>query len=207
MASQIRDGQIRDGQGMNGQSADAVRLFAGFAGLGAASVNLAIASSLLAEPAGGGQWQIPVPAATALWGVALIAWTVTALRSGSFPLSRLAMVLLLAAAGSHLVAIAAARTAGPSSLNISQLAALLLTLMIVASIAWLQRQERSGNHDGGLPARAGPEPARLLIAAFAGALVVAAVATPGLAASTAGQYAVPHSGHGVELPKGSHHQR
>ncbi|XAS67821.1 hypothetical protein V3C33_00255 [Micrococcaceae bacterium Sec5.7] len=197
MASRIRDGQ----------SADAVRLFAGFAGFGAASVNLAIASSLLVEPARAAvQWQIPVAAAAGLWGIALIVWTVTALRGGTFPLPRLAMALLLAAAGTHIVAIATARSPGPSSLSISQLAALLLTLMIVASAAWLQRQDRSRNHDGGLPTPAGPKPGRLLIAAFTGAVVVASVATPGLSASTAGQYAVPHGGHGVELPKGSHHQ-
>jgi uncharacterized membrane protein len=88
-----------------------------------------------------------------------------------------------------------------SSLNISHLAALLLTLMIVASAAWLRRHQ-TGSDDGGAPA--GVPPGRLLLAAFAGAVLVAGVATPGLAASTAGQYAVPH-GHGDPALPADHH--
>jgi hypothetical protein len=92
------------------------------------------------------------------------------------------------------------------------LAALLLTLMIVASCAWLNRQRVHGNQRGpgndyGGPPGTAARPGRLLLAAFAGAVLVAGIATPGLAASTAGRYAVPHGQHGdTGLPNG-HHQR
>ncbi|MDJ0358000.1 hypothetical protein [Paenarthrobacter sp. PH39-S1] len=47
---------------------------------------------------------------------------------------------------------------------------------------------------------AAPPAGRLLAAMFAASLLVAAVATPGLAATTAGLHAVPHGGHGGTAP-------
>ncbi|WP_426998776.1 hypothetical protein [Pseudarthrobacter sp. N5] len=197
---------------MDGTAAAAVRLFAGFAGFGAGSVNLAIASSLLAGLAGAAEaagraihWLIPMALLPALWGVALIIWTVLALRNGRDSVPRTATVLLLLAAAVHLVSIAAIRGEVASGLNASHLAAILLTLMILASSGWLKRQQQSGNYDGVLPATASPRPGRLLLAAFAGAVAVAGVATPGLAASTAGEYAVPHGQHDSHAPDLAQH--
>ncbi|HEY1157110.1 MAG TPA: hypothetical protein VGE95_12565, partial [Arthrobacter sp.] len=65
----------------------------------------------------------------------------------------------------------------------------------IASLGWLRRPAGE---------RAAMRPGRLLLAAFAGALLVAGITTPGLAASTAGQYAVPHGGHGNLAPGGPH---
>ncbi|MFE4836568.1 hypothetical protein ACFRAU_18050 [Arthrobacter sp. NPDC056691] len=179
---------------------DAVRLFAGFAGLGAAAVNLAVASSLLAaaDPA------LPVRAAGAaaalLWGSALLGWTVAGLGRSRFPLPRASTVLLPAAAAAHVVAIVLGAGSGMAGLGISHLAALLLTLMIIAATSWLGRTSPTLPRGSGQTASARLGAGPLLAAAFAGALLVAAITTPGLAASTAGQFAVPHSGH-----TGGHH--
>jgi hypothetical protein len=185
-----------------GSAATAVRLFAGFAGFGAGAVNLALSSSLLAEPAGGGT---PLQSASGilagLWGAGLILAAVVALNRTRMPAGPGWFALPLAAAGIHAAALLLTR--GPaSSLNISHLAALLLTLMIVASTAW-HRRHRRGNDDGGAPAVV--RPGGLLLVAFGGAVLVAGIATPGLAASTAGQYAVPHGQHGDTVLPPDHH--
>jgi hypothetical protein len=82
----------------------------------------------------------------------------------------------------------------------------LLTLMVIASVGWLGRSGDRRQRMATYPQAAGMRPGRLLLAAFAGAVLVAGITTPGLAASTAGQYAVPHGGHGHLAPAG-HHQR
>lgn len=197
-------------------AAQTVRLVAGFAGIGAGAVNLAVSSSLLAERAGsGGSGQAAFGVVAGLWGVALIFGALFSLNRGCLPAPALSATLLLVASGIHVAAIWLGR--GPSSgLNLSHLAAMLLTLMILASAAWLQRKEQEvrqrrvgpplhSTDDGGIPGSV--RPGRLLLAAFAGAVLVAGIATPGLAASTAGQYAVPHGGHGDPVSPDGHHQR
>lgn len=178
----------------------AVRLFAGFAGFGAASVNLAVSSSLFAAAGTGRPWQTALALAAALWGATLLSWTVAALRNGNFPWARTSAAALPAAAAVHVLAIATGAGGDMAGLSLSHLAALLLTLMIIGAKAWLGRQagvdDGAGvDVDGGRPASGGTGTGRLLAAAFAGALAVAAIATPGLAASTAGQFAVPHGSH------------
>ena len=185
------------------QADSSVRLVTGFAGFGAGSVNLAISSSFLAAgspgPAG-----LLAGVAAGLWGAALLAGAVAFLAKDRLAGNRWARYALAGAAAAHLAAIAFP-TSTTSGLSLTQLSALLLTLMIIASLGWLQRQ--SGQQDSARqPAGAGMRPGRLLLAAFAGAVLVAGITTPGLAASTAGQYAVPHGEHG-NLAPGGHHQR
>jgi hypothetical protein len=179
---------------------DAVRLIAGFAGLGAAAVNLAVASSLFAASGTNFPGRAAVATAALLWGAALLGWTVAGLSRNRFPLPRSSAHLLPAAAATHVAAIVLGAGSGMAGLGISHLAALLLTLMILAATSWLGR--RSPNLPGGsgqnASARLGA--GRLIAAAFAGALLVAAITTQGLAASTAGQFAVPHGEH-----TGGHH--
>jgi hypothetical protein len=179
---------------------DAARLFAGFAGLGAAAVNLAVASSLFAASGTNFPGRAAVAAAALLWGAALLGWTVAGLSRNRFPVPRASALLLPAAAASHLAAIVLGAGSGMAGLGISHLAALLLTLMILAATSWLGR--RPPNDSGGpgqnASARLGAGP--LIAAAYAGAQLVAAITTPGLPASTAGQYAVPHGDH-----TGGHH--
>jgi len=191
---------------------DAVRLFAGFAGLGAAAVNLAVASSLLAAAGPDLPGRAAGAAAALLWGAALLVWTVAGLSRGRFPLPRTSALMLPAAAAVHVAAIVVGAGSGMAGLGISHLAALLLTLMIIAATSWLGR--RTAKPVGGQALSSGPArpgasgqnaaarlgAGQLLAAAFAGALLVAAITTPGLAASTAGQFAVPHGEHA-----GGHH--
>ncbi|MBT2548571.1 hypothetical protein J7I85_09665 [Arthrobacter sp. ISL-65] len=179
---------------------DAVRLFAGFAGLGAAAVNLAVASSLFAAAGPALPVRAAGAAAALLWGAALLGWTVAGLCRNRFPLPRTSALLLPAAAAAHVAAIVLGAGSGMAGLAISHLAALLLTLMILAAISWLSRRSPnlSGSSGQNASARLGAGP--LIAAAFAGALLVAAITTPGLAASTAGQFAVPHGEH-----TGGHH--
>ena len=179
---------------------DAVRLFAGFAGLGAAAVNLAVASSLFAAAGPALPARAAGAAAALLWGAALLGWTVAGLSRNRFPLTRASALLLPAAAAVHAAAIVLGAGSGMAGLGISHLAALLLTLMILAATLWL------GRRSPGLPGGSGHNASgrlgagTLLAAAFTGALLVAAITTPGLAASTAGQFAVPHGEHA-----GGHH--
>ena len=184
---------------------DAVRLVAGFAGLGAAAVNLAVASSLFAAAGPALPVRAAGAAAALLWGAALLGWTVAGLRRSRFPRPRTSAMLLTAAAAVHVVAIILGAGSGMAGLGVSHLAALLLTLMILAATSWLGRRSRGvpgGPGQGASGQRTSRQSAsgrlgagQLLAAAFAGALLVAAITTPGLAASTAGQFAVPHGEH------------
>jgi len=187
--------------GRQGTTAAAALLFAGFAGFGAGAVNLATASSLLLSPAASG-FAVAGGVGAALWGTSLLAWSVLSLRRGSLLRAGQATALLLGASVVHAASALAAMAAGPSGLALSHLTALLLSLMIVATAGWLKRRSDRGPADTGVAAQ--PRAGRLLLASFAAAVLVAGIATPGLAASTAGQYAVPHGEHG--LPGvGSHH--
>ncbi|MCX6498067.1 MAG: hypothetical protein NTU93_04605 [Arthrobacter sp.] len=184
-----------------GTTAAAVLLFAGFAGFGAGAVNLAAASSLLLSPAAGG-FAVAGGVVEGIWGTSLLAWTVLSLRRGRLLRAGAATALLLGASLVHVASAVAAMAAGPSGLALSHLTALLLSLMIVAAAGWLKRRSDDALVDTEVAAQ--PRAGRLLLAAFASSVLVAGIATPGLAASTAGQYAVPHGEHG--LPGvGSHH--
>jgi hypothetical protein len=178
-----------------------VRLLAGFAGFGAGSVNLAISSSMFAAPGAMGPARLLAGVLAGLWGAALLAGAVVFLGRER-PAGHWTRYALSGAAVVHLAAIAF----GASGLSLTQLSALLLTLMAIASIGWLRRSGERRQHKDTPPQPVGMRPGRLLLAAFAGAVLVAGIATPGLAASTAGQYAVPHGGHGTPAP-GGHHQR
>lgn len=192
-------------EAVEGPATAGVRLFAAFAGFGAGTVNLAISSSLFAGTAGAaGPAQFAAGGLAGLWGAGLLAAAVVNLARGTFPESRTARSTLLAAAAVHVAAALFNAPAG-AGLNLSHLAALLLTLMIIAAVAWLSRN--GSRSQASAPSTSATHPARLLLAAFAGAVLVAGIATPGLAASAAGQFAVPHGEHGLTPPPGGHHQR
>lgn len=223
------------GQGRTGQRAPqvsagnagspvvaAVRLLTGFAGFGAGTVNLAISASIVAAAASAPEPAMPVTGvAAAVWGVALLAGAVVFLARDRPAGGPWVLSVLAVAAAVHLAATALTPAApAASNLSLTQLSAMLLTLTIIASLGWLQRtaeQQHSERQDSdwqhgerqqvpAVPAGAGVRPGRLLLGAFAGAVLVAGITTPGLAASTAGQYAVPHGSHGNVVP-GGHHQR
>ncbi|MBT1002658.1 hypothetical protein KIH31_08585 [Paenarthrobacter sp. DKR-5] len=181
---------------------ESVRLLAFFAGYGAATVEFGISSTVLA----GG----PAPASTAgaaligLWAASLALWATLSLRAGRVRFGRSIAGLLAAAAAAHLAAVVAEAwfaPAGQRGLDISNLCAFALSLLVLGSLGWLRSHRQTAR-----PAAAAAPPAgRLLGALFAAAVIVASVTTPGLAASAAGHVAVPHGAHGSHLQDPAQH--
>ncbi|BCW51481.1 hypothetical protein [Arthrobacter sp. StoSoilB13] len=184
-------------------------LFVYFAAMAGGIVELSIAAGYLTVAGAPGMVFAGVVALAA--GLAFLAWSLWGLHRNSLVLRRLAFPALLVAAAAHITVLGGGLAAGEGSLGVSHLAALGLTLMALGGGGWLGRQQNT--NDGG--AHGLPRTGRLLAAAFGAAVVVASVATPGLAASMAGQHAVPHGEHGLApsdgtppgLVPGGHHQK
>jgi len=168
----------------------AALLFVYFAAMASGMVELSIAAGYLTEAGAPGLVVLGVVALAA--GLAFLAWSLWGLHRNSLVFRRLAFPAMAVAAAAHIGVLAGALAASERSLEVSHLAALGLTLMALGGGGWLGRQQKT--NDGG--AHGLPRTGRLLAAAFGAAVVVASVATPGLAASMAGQHAVPHGEHG-----------
>ncbi|MEZ2391124.1 hypothetical protein AB6813_16560 [bacterium RCC_150] len=174
-------------------TAASVTLFSCFAGIGAGLVELSIASSYISSR---GPLMLP-GFVVAVWGLALLSASVASLQRGRIRFRRPLTIGLTVAVCVHVAALAVG-----ISLQVfdgGHVAALFLVLMALGSSAWLGRRYP----DDAAAATAPPRPGALLAAAFAAAVVVAAITTPGLAASVAGQHAVPHGEH--SLPGGHNH--
>ncbi|HEY8295386.1 MAG TPA: hypothetical protein VIG41_08625 [Micrococcaceae bacterium] len=190
------------------------------------SSNLVAAGVQSAAGGGAPPWQAPLEFAAAApvagWAVFLLLWAVQSLRRGTaaWPLA-IARVLPVAAA-LQMASLLYGLWQLPVSrrgFDLTSASALVLELAILASSGWLLRQDgaakTAGSAGGGSlgPAVAAgeasasasleitPPPAgRLLASMFVSAVLVSAVATAGLAATTAGHYAVPHGEHGTHQP-------
>ncbi|UUL75537.1 hypothetical protein NG819_15225 [Pseudarthrobacter sp. Fe7] len=176
-----------------GVLAEAVRILAAFSGLGAAILGFGTSATLLTT-ATTNPWAMAGSVAAGLWGAALTVWAVQSLRTGAPVWAR--PVLRVAPAGVfvHLAAVAAGiwwHGGSTRSLNGTALSAAALELILLGCVGWLARQT---SHPG-RPGNYHPTAGRLLMASFAAALTVAAITAPGLAATAAGQHAVPHEEH------------
>lgn len=171
-----------------------VTLFSCFAGMGAGLVELSIASSYISSR-GPLLWAGGI---FAVWGLGLLAGSIASLQRGRLRFRKPTTIGLLAAVLVHVAVLAAGMA--QRVLDGGHLADLFLILMALGSSSWLARRYRD---DPGGTATAPPRTGALVGAAFAAAVVVAAVTTPGLAASVAGQHAVPHGEH--SLPSGHNH--
>ncbi len=182
----------------------ATLLFVYFAAMAAGMVELSLAAGYLTGAGSAAPGLMVSGAATLAAGLAFLAWSLWGLHRNSLVFARYALPALAAAALAH-VAVVASGISIQRSLDVSHFAALGLTLMALAGAGWLRRQHKT--NDGG--AHGQPRTGRLLAVAFGAAVVVATVATPGLAASMAGQHAVPHGEHGQgsnpALEQGHHH--
>ncbi|AFR28347.1 MULTISPECIES: hypothetical protein [Micrococcaceae] len=178
----------------------AALLFVYFAAMAAGMVELSVAAGYLTGTNSVTPGLVVAGVATLTAGLAFLAWSLWGLHRNSLVFDRYAVPALAAAAAAH-IAVMAAGVSTQRSLDVSHLAALGLTLMALAGAGWLRRQHKT--NDGG--AHGQPRTGRLLAAAFGAAVVVATVATPGLAASMAGQHAVPHGEHG-QAPDGKNGQ-
>lgn len=158
---------------------------------------------LLALAAGAGGPAQPV---LAVFGIAALGWGVLALRAGRV----LAPSLVLGVAAASLVGTGAAVASGAAAMTdvppaASAAASVFIVVVALAAGFTLRRRRRdparTSRPDGSW--RAGSDLASVL-GLVAGAALVAALATPALAATPAGEQAVPHGTHQLELPAGDH---
>jgi hypothetical protein len=162
------------------------RAWLGFFALGAGLIHLALVI--------GSPLAIGIPLLVV--GIAEFVWGVFAFTSPRVPLARVARVAALVPILGWVALLVLAGAAGlPDVRVLPMLVASLLDIAVAATITALLRQD---------PAR-DPRPLRsgtYLLALGAGALVVAALTTPALAATEAGDLAQPHGDYEPHLPDG-----
>jgi len=186
----------------SGLLAETVRTLAAFAALGAATLSFGISATQLATAAS--PWTMGGTVTAGLWGALLTVWAVQSLRTGAPVWSRAVLRVAPAGVFLHLTAVALRiwwPGQSPRSLDGTALSAAVLELILLGCVGWLARQTIG-------PADVRPAAGRLLMASLAAALAVAAITTPGLAATAAGQHAVPHGEHlstNITSPAGHHH--
>ena len=205
---------------------EAVRLFTALAGLGAGVLTLGLSSNVLvsglqAAAADGG----PVPglpgppgladfAAAVLLAAAavfLLCWSVQSLRADTLAWQPAMRGVLPTAVALELAVFIYGLWQLPVShrrFDLTLACTIVLELAILGCAGWLRRhrppQQPAGSARAG-DADAGPwtkdvRPGWMLGSMFISAVLVSAVATAGLAASSAGHFAVPHGGHGSHQP-------
>lgn len=174
-----------------GTRREGLRVFAGFAGLGAAlcyfglSAGTALASST--ADGFGGMWQVGAAAAAGCWALALTAWSVAWLSGSSrLPVGFTGRAVPVAAVLSTAALFPALSGTDTGVPPLTLVSAVVLQALVVTAASWMQRG------DGAARAQGQARPGATLVLLFAGAVVVSAIAAPGLAATAAGDSAVPH---------------
>ncbi|MCZ2402503.1 hypothetical protein IV498_04730 [Paenarthrobacter sp. Z7-10] len=194
---------------------DSVSLFVFISGFGAAILVFALSANLVTA---GRHGQSPALAFAAglivgAWALFLLLWTIQSLR-GTTPAWPAVMVRLLPAATAvQLAAVLYGLWKLPAanrSFDLTAACAVVLELVMLAALGWLRRQPARFLQPGPAaettvakatePSSDALPAGRLLAVMFISAVLVAGVTTPGLAASTAGQSAVPHGSHGSHTP-------
>lgn len=174
-----------------------------FAALGAGIVLIAVGAGAMGAPT----WGIAAAAALVGGGLAALVWAVAALRTGRMPVPGVALsaALGLVAASGVVLASGAASAASISALPL--LAADVFALVVAIGAAATLRSRRAdaagGRRDRAEAARSARRPAVAVIGMLVGATLVAALATPALAGTRAGEQAVPHGELHGEI--GHHH--
>ncbi|WP_104091432.1 hypothetical protein [Arthrobacter sp. GMC3] len=176
-------------------------LYVSLAALGVAALSGAGASSLIAGLAGGTapapwlQWISII--ATSAWSVAALLYAFAALRTTKLLWAAVAQKTVAVAAALHLGALLLGMWRLPEttrSFDLTLAGLLLLELSVLAVAGWQRTSDARARSN----ARTHHAPSALALVAtlFAASILVAAVATVGMASSAAGSLAVPHSGHG-----------
>lgn len=191
---------LRSAGGGQSGDGDLLGLFAAFVALGSGLSFFALSAGGLIPAAGSGSvLPLLAGAASGGWALALTAWGLLALRGGTGA-GRIS-ALLARAVPSALPAVAAVVLAvlvwtamlapdGERTFNLTLATGLALTLVQLGCHGALRRRSRVLRSSPGI----------LLAGMFGCAVLVAGITTPGLAASTAGDFAVPHGQHG-QLPE------
>lgn len=171
---------------------EAIRLFTAFAGFGIALLTFGLSSNLLYAVPELGVAAYPLAMASGVWAVTVSLGSVLIMRKGRVVAPVVSVTLLSAAAAVLLGSLVYGvwlSTSEQSELDLTVAGAFFLHLMALAAIGHLRQLQ--GGRSGGVPPAG-----RLLLALAGSALIVSAIAVPGLAATTAGDFAVPHGSHG-----------
>lgn len=184
-------------------------LLAGLALLGIAALAGAATSSLLPLLQGGATgigvdagpdlwrwtvWPWTAAIASAVYCMAALAYGLISLRSGALPRAAALRLVVGLAAVVHLGALLEGLWRLPEAsrtFDLTLASLLVLELALCAVLGW-----RSNAALRRKPIRKKPSAAAVVGSLFVASVLVAAVTTVGMAASTAGELAVPHSGHG-----------
>ena len=164
-----------------------------FAAVGAGLIHLAL---VVGAP-------LPFAVAFAAVGAAELAWGVAAMAATRLPVPRVAFAgALLPPVLWACVLLGEVALGVAAPLPLLPLAAASVLGFFAAAVVGVQLRRSE-------PRSPRPEPgaARYLVGLFAGALVVASITTPALAATEAGRYARPHGEHSglvVDLEHGDH---
>lgn len=177
---------------------DLPALFRAFAALGSGLCFFALsADGLLTAAESGGPVEAGSGVAAGIWAVAQTVWGLLALHGGDsgrrFGVTVLRGTPSVLPAAAAVVLGALVWTAllapeGSRRLDLTLVSALVLMLLQLGAHGVLRRRGRASRQIA---------PARMLAGMFGCAVLVAAITTPGLAASTAGDFAVPHGQHGL----------
>lgn len=170
-------------------------LYVSLALLGIAALASAAASSLL-QTGGSAVWPWLAGIASAGYGMAALVYSVVSFRKGvrAHPAPLLPAVSL--AALLHLAGLLLALWRIPAesrTFDVTLAALVVLELSVLAVLGWRRhhalRQQRNNK------SLKDPSAVAVVGTLFAASILVAALTTVGMAASTAGDLAVPHSGH------------
>lgn len=139
---------------------------------------------------------------SAAFGLAALAYALLALRRGKLIRTQVLIPTLGIAAGIHLIALLVGLWRMPvaeRTFDMTIAAMLILELSATAVLGWAR------NAPLRRPTRQRDAAAAVVGTLFVISVFVAALTTVGMAASTAGELAVPHSGHSDSGPGGSGH--
>lgn|GEM_PF-3206458 len=182
-------------------------LCVGVAAVGIAALGSAAASSLVAGLNGAAGpavwWEWVAALGSAAWAGAALFYAFATFRTGHLLMAGVAVRAVAVAALVHLAGILIGLWRVPEDaryLDLTLAALLVLELSVIAVMGWQHNKALRTS----FRASAGWKPSALAVIGtmFFVSIVVASVTTLGLAASTAGQLAVPHSGHGSHSPGG-----
>ncbi|WP_054010403.1 hypothetical protein [Arthrobacter sp. ERGS1:01] len=209
-------------------------LYVSLALVGIAALGSAAASSLIPGLAQGPHlhtpqrwnwegWPWAGGIAVALFAVAALAYAVVSFRAGRVPRPRMVVRTFAVAVAVQLAALLEGVWRFPAdtrTFDLTLASLIVLELSVIAVLGWQRTSaQRLRTQRGSSPAapRREPSAAALIGVLFAASIFVAAVASAGMAASSAGELAVPHSGHGggggapglpgnlVQLENSGHH--
>lgn len=172
---------------------EATRLLATFAGFGSALLMFGISSNLVYASPELVAVAHPTAVVAGLWALCLITWSIMTMRQGAIvrvkPMVSLLSFTSVVLLGSlvHEVWIS---TSESGAFDATVAGALALQLIMLAAVGYLRRL-------GPRPASGSLPAAKLLLALAAAATLVSSITVPGLAATTAGDFAVPHGSHGA----------